>query len=72
MRTLLFDEPNPCRAGRVVEEQVIRMIVAIKIRNARHTPASGQSWTVGVTDPNIVAHIPDCRLTRGCVKKKEI
>ena len=48
------------------------MIVAIKIRYARQAPASGQSWTVSIADPNIVAHIPNCRLARACVEKKEI
>ena len=48
------------------------MIVAIKILHARQAPASGQSWTVSIADPNIVVHIPNCRLPRACVKKKEI
>jgi hypothetical protein len=48
------------------------MIVAIKIRYARHGPAREQSWTVSITDPNIVVHIPNCRLPRACVEKKKI
>ena len=48
------------------------MIVTIKIRYARQAPASGQSWTVSIADPNIVTHIPNCRLARASVKKKEI
>ena len=48
------------------------MTVAIKIRHARQAPASEQSWTVGITDPHIVVHIPDRRLSRCCVEEEEI
>src|SRR5262245_30178455 len=48
------------------------MIVMIKISHARQGPASEESWAAGITDPNIVVHIPNRSLPRACVEKKEI
>ena len=63
--------PDHSLARRGIEQQVIRMTIAVKIRNGHNLPAAGKRWPRRSADDKVVVEVPNCRLTRAWVVKKE-
>src|SRR4029434_7246183 len=55
-----------------IEQQIIWMAVAIKVRDADQAPACRESWTVSTTNANVVVHVPNRCLACTCIVKQKI
>ena len=52
-----------------IEQDEIRLAIAVKIRRADQSPSCRQSRTVGAADKHVVVHVPDCRLPRARIEQ---
>src|SRR5262245_7815356 len=52
-----------------IEQDEIRLAIAVKIRRADQRPSGRQSRTVGAADTQVVVHVPDCRLLRARIEQ---
>src|SRR5881392_615614 len=64
--------PDRCLACAGIEEQVIGLAVAIKVRHTNYSPTSRKSGSEGAGDKSIVVQVPDRRLARADIVKKII
>jgi hypothetical protein len=56
--------PDRCLACAGIEEQVIGLAIAIKVRHTNYSPTSRKSGSVGAGDKSIVVQVPDRRACR--------
>ena len=55
-----------------IEQDEIRLAIAVKIRRADQSPSGRQSRTVGAVDKHVFVHVPDCRLPRARIEQEVI
>src|SRR5205823_9698847 len=56
--------PDRCLACAGIEEQVIGLAIAIKVRHTNYSPISWKRWSKNATHKHVVVQVPDRRACR--------